>query len=226
MKLTYPALAIVLTLTSVLYGGQESSKSKQASSKPGSETQQKGWTVLQKRFTDYSGFMSGQLWALIHTSESEAEMEESLKLFESISITLASDDPSSLSRFEGLAGFKSQLLRLMNSKDDTVSGFAAIVLAITGDMNYAPDIAALLKRKIDGPPDEYPPITVRGRAAVALSILGAKKYTEQIVPLLKSANDYDRSGAAMALDYLKATEHAKDVVDLMLNSDLNVHDDT
>jgi HEAT repeat protein len=152
-------------------------------------------------------------------------MEQSLKLFESISITLASHDASSIRRFDGPAGFKSQLLQLMKSKDDTVSGFAAIVLAITGDTNYAPDIAALLTRKTNLPPDRYPPVTVRGRAAVALSILGTKQYTEQIVPLLKSANDYDRSGGVMALGYLKATEHAKDVIDLMLNSDLNIHDD-
>jgi HEAT repeat protein len=115
----------------------------------------------------------------------------------------------------------------MKSKDDTVSGFAATVLAIAGDLNYAPEIAALLEKKDKSSTDEdsYPTTTARGRAATALGLLGAKEFTQKIVPLLQSKNDYDRAGAAIALGYLGAREHAKDVVSLLLSKDYNVRDD-
>ncbi|MEP6818982.1 MAG: HEAT repeat domain-containing protein [bacterium] len=213
----------MLAASGVVDAGQQTSKP--AGVSEASATERKTWDALKERFTKYSNYMSGNIWSLIHTYESQAEMEQSLKLFESIMVSLASDDPATLKRFDGPKGYKSQLVQFMNSKDDTVSGFAAFLLAIIGDMKYAPQIAALLTRNINLPPDKYPPITVRGRAAVALSLLGAKQYTEQIVPLLKSQNDYDRSGAAMALGYLKATEHAKEVVELLLSEDLNLHDD-
>src|SRR6266849_4864902 len=180
MKLTSIALSIMLEATNVLYAGQQTLKHKPNGVKHASENQRKSWDDLRKRFVHYSEFISGQLWSLIHTYESEAEMKQSLKLFESVSVALASNNPSSIRKFDGPMGFKSQLLQFMKSKDDTVSGFAATILAITGDLNYAPQIAGLLKRKDRIPEDNYSPITARGRAAVALSLLGAKQYTEQI----------------------------------------------
>lgn len=223
MKRAFVVLSIMLAASGVVDAGQQTSKSAVVSEQPAAE--RKDWDALKQRFTKYSNYLSGNLWSLIHTYESQAEMERSLQLFESIAQAVASDDPATMKKFDGPNGFKSQLLQFMNSKDDTVSGFAAIVLAIIGDMNNAPQIAALLTRNINLQADKYPPITVRGRAAVALSLLGAKEYTEQIVPLLRSQNDYDRSGAAMALGYLKATEHARDVVKLLLSKDLSFHDD-
>jgi HEAT repeat protein len=225
MKLASVVLSIILAATGVSHSRQQTSKGKRTVVSNPSSEERRAWNDLKDRFTKYSNFLSGNIWALIHTYRSKAEMERSLHLFEAIAIALASDDPASLKKFGGPNGFKSQLVRLMKSRDDTVSGFAAIVLAITGDMNYAPAIAMLLNRNSHQPPDKYPPITVRGRAAVALGLLGAKQYTEQIAALLKSRNDYDRSGATTAIGYLKATEHAQDVVNLLLSNDPEFRDD-
>jgi len=223
MKRAFVVLSIMVAASGVVDAGQQSSKPALVSEQTAAE--RKNWDTLKQRFTKYSGYISGNLWSLIHTYESQAEMEQSLQLFESIAQALASDDPATMKKFDGPQGFKSQLAQFMNSKDGTVSGFAAFVLSIVGDMSYAPQIAALLTRNGDLPADAHPPVTVRGRAAVALGLMGAKQYTEQIVPLLKSRNDYDRSGAAMALGYLKATSHAKDVAELLLNKDPTLHAD-
>ena len=114
----------------------------------------------------------------------------------------------------------------MDSKDDTVSGFAARMLAIIGDVSSAPQIASLLDRKKDAAPDAYPPITVRGEAAIALASLGLKEYAGRIAQLLKSENGYDRSGAAMALATLKATEYAQSIADLLKVEERAIRRDT
>ena len=77
-----------------------------------------------------------------------------------------------------------------------MSGFAANLLAVIGDLNYSPQIAALLDRNADVEGRET---AVRGQAALALGLLNAKQYEACISLLLRSENFYDRSGAALAL---------------------------
>lgn len=226
MKRAVVILSIILTATATYNAGQRRPKGKPGTVSTASESDRKAWSKMRERFTKYSDFLSGHIWALIHVYESRSEMEQSLKLFESLSMAFASDDPASMKKFDGPGGFKSQLSQTLNSRDGTVSGFAAIVLAIIGDPKYAPKIATLLTRDSHLPPDKYPPITVRGRAAVALGMLGAKQYVTQIANLLGSKNGYDRSGSAMALGYLDATEHAKAVADLLTVEDFGSNDDT
>jgi HEAT repeat protein len=216
MKSLTLVFLIIFSTTSLVSAAQQTSSNKSASVNAESSAERKAWDDLKQRFTTNSNYISGNVWALIHTYESKTEMEQSLKLLESIGIALASNDPASMKKFDGPEGFKSQLLKFMNSKDDTASGFAAVILAIVGDMNYAPHIAGLLSRNDNRSTDQHPP-TARAKAAVALALMGAKQYTKQIVPLLKSTNHYEPAGAAYALGLLKATEYAKDVSDLMLS---------
>ncbi|MGH9971772.1 MAG: HEAT repeat domain-containing protein [Pyrinomonadaceae bacterium] len=154
-------------------------------------------------------------------------MEESLKLIQVLGNSFAKNDLALLKEVGGVNGFKEKFANLIRSKDDTVSGFAATVLAIAGDLNYAPQIAALLEKneKASTDEDSYPTITARGRAATALGLLGAKEFKQKIVPLLHSKNRYDRAGAAIALGYLGAREHAKDIVNLLLSKEFSFPDD-
>src|SRR6185295_5719364 len=129
MKSLTLVLLVILT-TSVLHAAAQTSNTKPAVVNAESTDERKAWNDLKQRFTTHSNFISGNLWALIHTYESRTEMEQSLKLFEAIGLALTSDNPASLKKFDGPQGFKSQLLKFMNSREDTVSGFAAVVLAI------------------------------------------------------------------------------------------------
>ena len=135
-------------------------------------------------------------------------------LFEEISLSIANKDPATLKKFNGPHGYKERLTRLMGSSDQTVCGFAANLLALIGDPNYAPQIAALLDHNI---PVEGRETTVRGQAAHALGLLNAKQYAPRIALLLRSENLSDRYGAAMALGRLKATEYSNDIARLLLD---------
>jgi len=186
------------------------------------------WVRLRKRFTEeHAGYISGSLWGLTHGAESKNEMEETLNLLQVLGTAMEKNDPSFLNEIGGIKGFKESFLKLMKSSDDIISGFAATVLAISGDLSYAPQIAAIVEKRDKSFTDEsvYPPVTARGRAATALGLLGAKKYTKNIVQLLQSKNRYDRAGAAIALGYLGAKEHAQDVVNLLWNEDFRARDD-
>lgn len=218
-------LLIIFSSTAPALGNQQDIQRSTSGPSEVTQTSQENSDYLKQRFTKYSDFLSGNAWALIHTSGSPNEVKQSLDLIKSIGVAVAGSDPAALKSFDGPAGFKNQLLKLMKSDDDAVAAFAVGLLAVIGDLNYASQIADLLGKKGDRTSDDHP-VTIRGRAATALGLLGARQYTERIVPLLWSKNDYDRSGAAMALGYLKATEHAEEVVDLLLSPELRADDVT
>ena len=188
--------------------------------------EQEEWKKLKKHYLENFPLLSGLTWRLIHNYESREEMDRALKLFEKIAVGLASNNPATIHKFNGPHGFKRQLVSLMDSKDGTVSGFAARMLAILGDVSSAPHIALLLDRQKDAAPNAYPPVTVRGEAARALASLGLKEYAGRIARLLKSENDYDSSGAAMALATLKATEYAHNIADLLRHDETRFRDET
>lgn len=188
------------------------------------QTDQKEWDLLKTRFnSEYGAYLSSRLWSLIHNYSSKEKVDESLDLLMLISEAVSKNNPALLDRVGGLTGCKKRFLGLMNSNDDTVSGYAALVLAVSGDMAYARQIAALLDKK-DEDGDEGP-ITVRGEAATALGILGASEYVSKIVGMLQSRNEYDRSGAATGLAYLGAKEQAPEIVKMMTNEQFSLHDD-
>ena len=208
-------LATLLTVISVNAKPQSRQPRQQPVSNVTTLAEKEEWEKLKKHYLENFPLLSGLSWRLIHTYESREEMDRALKLFEKIAVALASNNPATIHKFNGPNGLKRQLVALMDSKDGTVSGFAARMLAILGDVSSAPQIASLLDRQKDAGPDVHPPVTVRGEAALALASLGLKEYAGRIAHLLQSENVYDRSGAAMALATLNATEYAQSIADLL-----------
>jgi HEAT repeat protein len=180
-----------------------------------SPAEREEWQRIQQRFKEHWPRMSGWSWTLIHSYASKTELESALRLFEAIALALANNDPATVRKFNDSQGYKERLITLMGSTDQTVSGFAASILAVIGDMNYAPQIAALLDHSTSVAGRE---ITVRGQAAEALGLLNAKQYAPRIALLLRSEEFYDRAGAAFALGHLKATEYANEVAHLLLDA--------
>ena len=182
------------------------------------QTEKEEWDYLKRRFTHHWPRMSGLTWSLIHNYESKSELDRTMKLFEEIAIALADNNPATIRKFKGPLGLKEKLKQLMGSKDQTISGFAAYMLAIVGDAAYAPHIAALLKndalRTSAGRES-----TIRGQAAGALGILGARQYIPQLALLLDSPNHYDRRGAVPALALLKATDYADRIAALLTKTE-------
>lgn len=162
--------------------------------------------------------LASHIWALTHAGTLKTEVDESMQLL----VTFL--DKASKNEDAGSAKeFKIKMAAFLNSKDDIVAGFAAIVLGISGDRSYAPQVAKLLDK--EEPPDaQSKPTTSRSRAAFALSLMGAREHIPKLVLMLKSHNDYDRMGAAVALGQFQAKEHANEVASLLRpeNSDLRV----
>ena len=217
MKRILILVAIALAAASVPSAKAQSQEPQTRIPTKASLAEQEEWDKLKKRFLEHYPQITGLMLRLIYAHRSDTEMERILKVFESIGITLSSNDPATIRMFNGPNGLKQRLIDLMDSSDDTVSGFAARMLAIVGDSSLAPQIAVLLDRRRDAPADAHPPITVRGEAAIALSQLGAKQYAPRIAALLRSKNPYDRRGATTALGLLKATEYAPEVAHLLLD---------
>ncbi len=183
---------------------------------------------LRYRFSvKYGGLFFSNMWSLIHNYESETEVDEVQEYLKRFLDALESRDEVKFKEIGGIKAFKEKFSGFLKSDDDTIKGFAAVMLGITGDTDYAPPIAALMgeRDKSFTEPDTYPVVVYRGRAATALGILGAKEYTAKIALLLKSRNNYDRTGAIVALNYLNAKEYAKDIVALLVNKDFQVNDD-
>ena len=206
-------LMLLLTTSAVPSFGQRRAKRRPVIVAT-SQAEREEWQRIQQRFKEHWPRMSGWTWTLIHSYASKTEMEAALRLFEAIALAISNKDPATVRKFNDSQGYKVRLIRLMGSTDQTVSGFAASVLAVIGDMNYAPQIAALLDQN---PSVTGREITVRGQAAAALGLLNAKQYAPRIALLLRSKEFYDRAGAASALGHLRATEYANDVARLLLD---------
>ena len=218
-------LATLMIVRSVNVQAQSRKPRQQRVTNVSTVAEKEEWKKLKKHYLENFPQLSGLSWRLIHTYESQEEMQRALNLFQKILIALASNNPATIQKFNGPNGFRQQLVTLMDSKDGTVSGFAARMLAIIGHVSSAPQIALLLDRQKDAAPDAYPPVTVRGEAALALAALGLKEYADRIAKLL-SGNRYDRARAAMALATLKATEYAQSIADLLKLDETAIRDDT
>lgn len=216
--------ALLLTIIFALFltssSGQESKSPNQLNSIEQNETQLED---LKQRFSvKYAGVLSSSIWTLTHDYKSKTEVDSVLKYLRKFFTALQANDQAKLQEMGGVKGFKDKFLEFLKSEDENIKGFAAIILGITGDINYAPQIAALINERDKSftDRDTYPLVTYRGQAATALGIMGAKKYTPKIALLLKSQNNYDRSGAISALSYLDAKEYSKDVVALLTNKNI------
>lgn len=216
MRYTAFTLLFVLILSPVV-NGQRRASVKPKVQPDSTQSEKQEWEYVKKRFTDYWPRMSGLMWSLTHTYESKGELDRAMKLFEEFALALAANDPATIRKFKGPLGLKEKLNRLMASKDQTISGFAAYLLAIVGDPAYAPNIAALLKN--DAKRRSGHENTIRGQAAGALGVLGARQHIPQIAVLLDSPNHYDRRGAVSALARLKATDYADRIAALLTRTE-------
>lgn len=218
-------LTIIFSLSINFCLGQENKLPNQSNS-----IQQNGTQLedLKQRFSvKYAGVLFSNVWSLTHDYSSKTEVDDVLKYLQKFFSALQANDEAKLREMGGVKGFKDKFLEFLKSEDGSVKGFAAIVLGITGDVSFAPPIAALIEERDKSftEPFTHPAPTYRGRAATALGILRAKEYTAKIALLLKSQNNYDRTGAISALSYFDAKEYVKDVVALLTNKDFKVNDD-
>ena len=214
----FTLLSVLILSPFFIVNGQRRVPAKPEVPPESTQTEKEEWDYLKRRFTEHWLRMSGLTWTLIHNYESKPELDRALKVFEEVALALADNKPTTIRKFKGPVGLKEKLKGLMGSKDQTVSGFAAYMLAIVGDPAYAPHIAALLKNDAKRTPAGRES-TIRGQAAGALGILGARQYIPQIALLLDSPNHYDRRGAVPALALLKATDYADRIAALLTKSE-------
>lgn len=221
-------VVLVITLVACLLPSRpgmsfphSSPQSQHAKKQPVSQDPMAQWQRIRNRLMNEGrdSVLSSRMWSLIHRSRSKKLLEDLMTLLTLFATALEKDEPRHLESIGGIKGFQDRMASLMKSGDDEVSGFAAIVLGVCGDQNYARRIGELLDRRSPRPrkKDDWQLVTARGRAATALGLLGAKEYAPKMRTLLRSASEYDRSGAAIGLAYLGDKAHAKAIVRLLRN---------
>ena len=199
----------VVHLSLCLFGSMMIAMGQNAAQQQTEARQEAQQLALRFQTPQSINLITSQMWTLSHAGSLQNEVDASMELLVSFL------DKASKNEDAGSANeFKSKMAAFLNSKDDIVAGFAATVLGISGDLNYAPRLAKLLDKE-EPPDDQAHPISSRGRAAFALSLMGAREYIPKLVPMLKSQNDYDRTGAALALGQLQAKEYANEVASLL-----------
>src|SRR5215475_14246846 len=164
------------------------------------------------------GLMESATWTLIHDYSNKSRIDEVLDTMKSYFEAIEKyerGDRSSLEQMGGVKAFKDKMAALLAEDDQAVRSFAAIMLGVSGDRRYAPQIAKLLKEI--NQEDKFGRYD-RGRAAIALGLLVAKEYTSDLAVLLRSDNHYDRSGAAQGIGLMGAKDQAKAVA-LLLDDD-------
>ena len=206
-------LTVSLTITTAL-----SANPKHNSQSAPEQSQQTDEFIKRLKDERALGLMESATWTLTHDYSKFSRVEEVLNTMKAYFEAIGKyelGDRSSLEQIGGVKAFKDKMAALLTDDDQAVRSFAAIMLGISGDRTYAPQIAKLLKgmkqvRKYG----HYD----RGRAALALGLLGAKEYTSDMAVLLHSANHYDRMGAAQGFGLMGAKDQAKAVA-LLLNDD-------
>ncbi len=176
---------------------------------------------------EHINILQGTMWTVTHDYADFKHMQEVLKSFQTYFEAIGKyekGDRSTLIQIGGVKAFKDKLAAWLNDEDQAIRAFAAVILGISGDKAYAPQLANLLKERKYKENDllQYD----RGRAAIALGLMEAKEFMPQIVPMLQSKNQYDRSGAVTALGYFGAKEYAKEVAGLLANKDFQFDDDS
>lgn len=189
-----------------------------------SESPQKSQQVddLLKRWKDdaYRGYLDGAVWSLTHGYSDYERMEEVLKTFQSYLEALSKYEKGShsLEQVGVIKALQDKTAGSLDDEDQAIRAFAAIVLGVSGDRTYAPQIAKLLSERKSNNQHER---VDRGRAAVSLGLLGAKEYADELAVLLESSNHYDRAGAASGLGLMRAKEKAGAVFKLLNDPDLS-----
>lgn len=179
---------------------------------------------LNSKFPTY---LPSNMWMLTHAYESKDEVDRVLNYFTEFLSAVNSNDKKKIGELGGARGFKDKFVYFTASKDDAVRAFSAIMLGMAGDKSYAPFLAKLINERDESFSSDEPSKMpgYRGRACVGIAMLGAKDYKADISKLLVSKNDYDRSGAIIALGELQATEYTKDIVRFLNDQNYRIRDD-
>ena len=162
-------------------------------------------------------------WTLIHMA---AEKEKAEALEAVCSGTPKDREPWDLAatvrKAGGLEKYKNRIAGLLESRDATVRGFAAVYLADFGDRAYAKPILALLHSENLPDAGGFNKNWDRGQAAFALGVLGAREYTTVLARFLRHDDKHLRSGAAAGLARMKAKEYDKEIAALLRDEDREV----
>jgi HEAT repeat protein len=174
--------------------------------------------LLNQRLTKNQKYLSGTMWTLTHAYEDKVAVDELMHLLVNFFTATEKHDEAALKKIGGVKGFKQKLTDFLDHTDSTVSGSAAMLLAVMGDERDARAIAKLLTDERRAEPKDAVRASLniaRGRAAIALGILEAREYIPELLKLLRSDNAYDRSGAVSALALMKAGTEVKHIAALL-----------
>lgn len=171
--------------------------------------------------------LQSALWTVTHDYVDFKRMNEVLNIFQSYFAAIQKyerGDQKTLENLGGITSFKSKFADLLKDNDQSIRAFAAVIIGISGDKKYAPQLAILLKDKSH----EKEPLIIydRGRAAMSLGLLGAKEYLPDIIPLLRSKNQFDRQGAIYALGYFGTKKYSTNVAAILTNKEFQFDDDS
>ncbi len=183
--------------------------------------------VARFKQLEHLNVLQGAMWTVTHDYADFKKMSEKLKTFQTVFEAVGqyeSGDPKPLAQVGGVKAFKETLSVWLRDDDQAIRSFAAVLIGISGDKAFAPQLATLIKEREGG--DDEMMVYDRGRAAFAIGLLGAAEYTPLLVAQLESKNQYDRSGAMSALARFNATEYAPRIAKLLNRQELGYHDDT
>jgi HEAT repeat protein len=220
------SLFSLVTLT--LVNNVECQNIPQTSSKSTEQKQSPEIISFLERFKkpEHLNLLQSALWTVTHDYTDRKHMQKVLEIFQNYIEAIGkyeAGDPVPLEKIGGVKALKEQLAIWLKDEDQAIRAFAAVIIGISGDKSYAPQLANLLKK--EDHKDHPLSIYDRSRAATALGMIGAKKYMSDVVPLLKSKNQYDRAGAITALEYFGAKEYSKEIADLLINKDFQFDDE-
>lgn len=176
---------------------------------------------------EHLNLLQGAMWTVSHDYADFRKMSEKLKTFQTFLEGVGkyeSGDPKPLAQLGGVQAFKKTLSLWLQDEDQAIRSFAAVLIGISGDKAFAPQLVTLIKKPKSGENELI--VYDRGRAASAIGLLGASEHIPLLVSLLESKNRYDRSGAMSALARFKATEYAPRIAKLLNRQDFGYHDDT
>jgi len=213
-----------VTVTEVDCQNKPQTSSQQLSSK---QSQDVDVFIVRLKKPEHINILQGAMWTVTHDYADFKHMQEVLKSFQTYFEAVAKyekGDNSSLAQMGGIKSFKDKLSLWLSDDDQAIRAFAAVILGISGDKAYAPQVANLLKERKYKDDDLI--FYDRGRAATALGLMGAKEFLPEIALLLQSKNEHDRSGAITALGYFDAKEYAKEVAGLLTNKEFQFADDS
>lgn len=171
---------------------------------------------IKARFKDETmkSILSAQFWTLAHC----ASDDEKTKAIAAIGMSKKGVRFSvrwAIWRAGGTEKYRKRVSTLLESKDETVRGFAAVWLGVLGDQRSIPDLLKLLR-------STKLPVQVssfdggdRARAAMALGLLDAKEHAPELGRLLIATNANVRGGAALGLGYMEATKYAPEIAKLL-----------